>query len=191
VGRSRRPGSEPFRPSRAEVAAAHGRTIPDVIGPGLRLLFVGINPGLYSGATGHHFARPGNRFWKALHGAGFTDHVYSPFDDRELLRIGIGITNLVARTTATADELTREELQAGAAALERKVRRWKPKVVAFVGVTAYRTAFDRRRAVIGPQDETVAGARVWVLPNPSGRTAAYQLPRLAEAFGELRASVYR
>src|SRR5437660_5290359 len=165
MARSRRssPEVDARKPSREEVAAAHGKTIRDVIGPGLRVLFVGINPGLYSGATGHHFARPGNRFWKALHGAGFTDHVYSPFDDRELLRLGIGITNLVARTTATADELTREELQAGAAALERKVRRWKPKVVAFVGVTAYRTAFDRRRAVIGPQDETVAGARVWVL----------------------------
>src|SRR5437879_11096262 len=135
---SRRPASTPipWRPTREQIAAAEGSTVPDVTATGLRLLFVGINPGLYSGATGHHFARPGNRFWKALHGAGFTDHVYSPFDDRELLRLGIGITNLVARTTATADELTREELQAAAAALERKVRRWKPKVVASVGVTA-------------------------------------------------------
>src|SRR5205814_7435065 len=107
------------RPTREEVAAAHGRTIRDVVGPDLRVLFVGINPGLYSGATGHHFARPGNRFWKALHGAGFTDRIYSPFEDHDLLRLGIGITNLVARTTANADELSPAELREGGAKLER------------------------------------------------------------------------
>ncbi len=181
--------AERWRPSRGEVAAAYGTTIRDVIGPGLRVLFVGINPGLYSGATGHHFARPGNRFWKTLHGAGFTPRVYSPFEDRSLLDLGIGITNLVARTTPTADELTSEELRDGAATLERKVGRWKPEVVAFVGVTAYRMAFRRPRARIGPQEETLVGARVWVLPNPSGRTAAYQLPQLIEAFSALRASL--
>src|SRR5437016_2874804 len=170
------------RPSRGEVAAAHGRTIRDVIGPDLRVLFVGINPGLYSGATGHHFARPGNRFWKALHGGGFTDRVFSPFEDRSLLELGIGITNMVARTTATADELTPDELRAGAKTLERKVRRYRPRVVAFVGITAYRIAFGRPRAKIGPQEATIADAKVWVLPNPSGRTAAYQLPRLIEEF---------
>jgi double-stranded uracil-DNA glycosylase len=177
------------RPSRDEVAAAYGATIKDVVGPGLRVLFVGINPGLYSGATGHHFARPGNRFWKALHGAGFTPRVYSPFEDRSLLELGFGITNLVARTTPSADELTVEELRDGAAKLERKVRRWKPETVAFVGVTAYRMAFGRPRTRIGPQEESLAGARVWVLPNPSGRTAAYQLPQLIEAFSALRASL--
>jgi double-stranded uracil-DNA glycosylase len=181
--------AEKRRPSREEVAAAHGRTIRDVIGPDLRVLFVGINPGLYSGATGHHFARPGNRFWKTLHGAGFTPRVYSPFEDRSLLELGLGITNLVRRTTATADELTVDELRAGARTLERKVRRWKPDVVAFVGVTAYRMAFGRPRARIGPQDEPLGGARVWVLPNPSGRTAAYQLPQLIEAFSALRDSL--
>src|SRR5436309_6215702 len=139
------------RPSREEVAAAHGRTIRDVIGPGLRVLFVGINPGLYSGATGHHFARPGNRFWKALHGAGFTEREYSPFEDRSLLELGIGITNMVARTTAAADELTPDELRAGAMTLARKVRRYRPHVVAFVGITAYRIAFRRPRATIGPR----------------------------------------
>ena len=171
------------------MAAAYGRTIRDVIGPELRVLFVGINPGLYSGATGHHFARPGNRFWKALHGAGFTPRVYSPFEDRALLELGIGVTNLVARTTATADELRPEEYREGARKLERKVQRYDPADVAFVGVTAYRVAFGRRRAKIGPQDERLAGARVWVLPNPSGRTAAYQLPQLIEAFSALRRSL--
>jgi TDG/mug DNA glycosylase family protein len=180
---------EQRRPTREELEAARGKTIRDVLGPGMRVLFVGINPGLYSGAVGHHFARPGNRFWKSLHGAGFTDRVYSPFEDRELLRLRIGVTNLVARTTATAAELGAEELRQGATRLERKIRRWRPRVVAFVGVTAYRIAFSRPRARIGPQDETVAGARIWVLPNPSGRTAAYQLPQLVEAFAELRAFV--
>jgi TDG/mug DNA glycosylase family protein len=179
------------RPSRDEVAAARGKRIRDVIGPGLKVLFVGINPGLYSGATGHHFARPGNRFWKALHGAGFTDRLYSPFEDRDLLKLGIGITNIVARTTPAADELTTEELRKGGALLERKVRRYRPDVVAFVGVTAYRTAFRRPRAAVGPQEERIGGAPIWVLPNPSGRTAAYQLPRLIETFSELRRAIRR
>src|SRR5437660_8742053 len=193
MARSRRssPEVDARKPSREEVAAAHGKTIRDVIGPGLRLLFVGINPGLYSGATGHHFARPGNRFWKALHGAGFTDRLYSPFEDRSLLRLGLGITNMVARTTATADELTADELREGARILERKVRRWKPQIVTFVGVSSYRIAFGRPRARIGPQEEVLAGARVWVLPHPSGRTAAYQLPQLIETFAELRAATQR
>ena len=189
MGRAKPHRSEPFRPRRDEVAAAHGRTIPDVIGPGLQVLFVGINPGLYSGAVGHHFARPGNRFWKTLHGAGFTDRVYSPFEDGELLAHGVGITNLVGRSTATADELTPEELRRGAVKLEAKVRRYRPALVAFVGVTAYRIAFGRPRASIGPQEEMVAGARTWVLPNPSGRTAAYQLPRLIETVAALRRAV--
>jgi double-stranded uracil-DNA glycosylase len=189
TARQRRPSGKPWRPTREQVAAAEGRTVPDVIGPELDVLFVGINPGLYSGAVGHHFARPGNRFWKTLHGAGFTHRVYSPFEDRSLLQLGLGITNLVARTTPSADELTAEELREGAEKLERKVRRSKPRVVAFVGVTAYRMAFRRPRAKIGPQDETLAGARIWVLPNPSGRTAAYQLPQLIEAFSALRASL--
>src|SRR5262252_779513 len=134
------------KPSREDLIAAAGRTIPDVVAPGLTVLFCGINPGLYSGATGHHFARPGNRFWPALHGAGFTRRVLDPSEKEELLEAGFGITNLVARTTAAADELTDEELRAGRKRLERKVKRLRPKVLAVLGVGAYRTAFAKPRA---------------------------------------------
>jgi TDG/mug DNA glycosylase family protein len=179
----------PWRPSPAQLAAAVGRRVPDVIAPGLRVLLVGINPSLYSGAVGHHFARPGNRFWRALHGAGFTERVLSPFEERELLPRGLGITNVVARTTARADELTREELRGGARTLGRKVHRYRPAVVAFLGISAYRAAFRRPTAVAGPQPESIGHSLVWVLPNPSGLNASYQLPRLVEAFGSLRASL--
>ena len=168
---------------------ARGKTIRDVVAPDLRVLFVGINPGLYSGAVGRHFARPGNRFWKTLHRAGFTDEELSPFDQRRLLEHGIGITNLVARTTASAAELSSEELRAGAVALQRKVKRYGPRVVAVVGIGAYRSAFDRPRAKIGPQSETIESARVWVLPNPSGLNANYQLPALARWFRALRRDI--
>ena len=160
-----------------------------MIAPRLDVLFVGINPSLWSGATGVHFARPGNRFWRALHRAGFTDRLLSPFEGRELLKTKIGITNLVNRATPSADELSREDFQSGARKIERKVRRYRPKVVAFVGMGAYRVAFARPRARGGEQEETIAGARVWVLPNPSGRTAGYQMPALARAFRDLRRSV--
>jgi TDG/mug DNA glycosylase family protein len=150
------------------------------------VLFCGINPGLYSGAVGHHFARPGNRFWKALHGAGFTPEVLSPFEERRLLEGGVGVTNLVDRATANADEVTPDELREGGRRLERKVRRLRPGVVAFLGVTAYRMAFGRPKAIIGEQPERIGETRVWVLPNPSGRTAAYQLPALVEAFRAVR-----
>ena len=176
----------PWRPTKEQLAAARGKRIPDVIGPGLNVLFVGINPGLYSAAVGHHFARPGNRFWKALHQSGFTPDLVSPFDDESLLAYGVGITNIVERGTAAADELTREELEAGARRLNRKVCRYAPLHVAVLGVTAFRAAFRRPRAAIGPQPEGVCGSRLWVLPNPSGRTAAYQLPELVAAFSELR-----
>lgn len=178
--------SVPWRPTREQIAAAYGRRIGDVIAPGLDVLFCGINPSLYSGAVGHHFARPGNRFWKALHGAGFTDRVLSPFEERQLLGAGIGLTNVVNRATATADDLTPDELREGARRLERKIRRYRPAWVAVLGLTAYRSAFARPRAGIGPQPERLSGARVWVLPNPSGRTAAYQLPALIEQFRRLR-----
>jgi len=168
------------------VLAAAGGTIPDVIAPGLRVLFCGINPGLYSGAVGHHFARPGNRFWPALHRAGFTRRLMSGFDDAELLEVGCGVTNLVARATASAAELTGEELMSGARTLERKVRRYKPRWVAVVGIGAYRTAFKRPRAEMGPQQERLAGAGLWVLPNPSGLNANHQLPELTDAFARLR-----
>lgn len=162
------------------------RAVPDIIGPGLRLLFVGINPGSVSGATGHHFARPGNRFWPTLFGAGLTPRLLRPAEDAALLELGIGITNLVARTTATAAELSDEELRAGGERLRGLVERFCPSTVAFLGKGAYQTAFDRRAVEIGPQSEPFMGSEVWVLPNPSGLNAHYQLPRLIEAFRPLR-----
>jgi len=182
---------EPWRPTREQLEAARGATVPDVIAPGLRVLFVGINPGLYTAAVGHHFARPGNRFWKALYAGRFTDRLLSPFDERELLDRGVGITNLVGRATAAASELTGDELRAGAATLERKVMRHRPAIVAFVGIGAYRTAFGRPRAAVGPRSETIAGARVWVLPNPSGLNANHQLPELGRLFRSLRDEAFR
>ena len=175
----------PWRPTKAELDAAYGRRIRDVIGPGLRVVFCGINPGLYSGAVGHHFARPGNRFWPALHLSGFTPRLLTPFEERELLGLGLGITNLVNRTTARADELSREELVAGGRSLRRKLARHRPRFIAFLGLGAYRTAFDRPAAGVGPQAEAIAHTRVWLLPNPSGLNAHYQLPDLAAVFAEL------
>lgn len=174
------------RPTKAELEAAAGRTVPDVIRPGLRVLFCGINPGLYSGATGHHFARPGNRFWPALHRAGFTPRLLSPWEEKRLLDYDLGITNLVARATASAAELTPEELKAGRRRLEAKVRRYAPDWVAVVGIGAYRTAFERPRAQIGAQPESVEGSRLWVLPNPSGLNANHQLDDLVRIFRALR-----
>lgn len=176
----------PRRPTPAEVQAAKGRTIRDVIRPGLDVLFCGINPGLYTAATGHHFARPGNRFWPALHDAGFTRRRLFPWEQDQLLEVGCGATNLVARATATAAELDDEELRAGGRRLVRKVRRYRPLVVAIVGLGAYRVAFDRPRATLGLQAETVAGATLWVLPNTSGLNANHQAKDFAKAFGGLR-----
>jgi double-stranded uracil-DNA glycosylase len=181
--------SERPRPTREEVAAAQGRTIPDVIGPGLKVLFCGINPSLYSAAIGHHFGRPGNRFWPALHAGGFTPRLLSPSEDTKLVRFHLGLTNLVARATAAADELTAEELLKGAALLEAKVRQYQPRVVAFLGVGAYRTSFSRPRADLGRQREKLDEARLWVLPNPSGLNAHYQLTDLGKLFARLRRSV--
>lgn len=174
------------KPTRDQLAAARGRRVPDVIAPGLNVLFCGINPGLYSAAVRHHFARPGNRFWPALHAAGFTPRLLSPFEERELLDHGCGITNLAARATAAAEELSDDELVAGAGRLARKVCRYRPAFVAFLGITAYRTAFARPRADLGRQPERLAGAGVWVLPNPSGLNAHYQMADLARLFAELR-----
>jgi TDG/mug DNA glycosylase family protein len=160
--------------------------VPDVIAPGLRVLFCGINPGLYSGATGHHFARPGNRFWRTLHEAGFTDRVLSPAEERELLDVGLGITNLVTRTTASAAELNDDELRAGAARVREKIVRFRPRWLAVLGVSAFRIGFDRPRAVVGRQPEAIRETGLWVLPNPSGLNAHYQLPELVAAYRPLR-----
>ena len=174
------------RPTKQELADAVDKQVRDVIGPDLRVLFCGINPGLYSGAVGHHFARPGNRFWKVLHRAGLTERELSPFQEREMLGSGIGITNLVRRTTASASELGRDELRRGAIRLGRKVQRYQPAIVAFAGMGAYRVAFGRPRAGLGRQPEPLAGAVIWLLPNPSGAQAAYQLDDLVRAFRALR-----
>jgi TDG/mug DNA glycosylase family protein len=157
----------------------------------LDVLFCGINPGLYSGAVGHHFARPGNRFWKTLHASGFTDRVLSPFDERDLLPLGIGVTNLVDYATAGADELSAADLRRGGETLERKVCRLLPTFVAFLGITAYRTAFGRKSAGIGLQPVLICSSGVWLLPNPSGLNAHYQLDDLAAAFSELRRAAMR
>jgi TDG/mug DNA glycosylase family protein len=179
----------PARPTKAELAAAYGKAIPDVIGPGLKVLFCGINPSLYSAAVGYHFARPGNRFWPALHAAGFTERRLLPSEQAELLCAGFGITNLVARATAAAEELSDEELQRGARVLGRKVKRYRPALVAFLGVTAYRTALRRPRAVMGRQAAQIAETAIWVLPNPSGLNAHYRLADLARLFEEMRLAV--
>jgi TDG/mug DNA glycosylase family protein len=165
--------------------------VADVIRPGLRVLFCGINPGLWSAAVGHHFARPGNRFWKALHLGGLTPRLLAPDEEDELLGLGLGITNLVERATAGAAELGPDELRAGGSRLAAKAAASRPEVVAVLGVGAYRTAFDRPKAAVGPQPEPIDGSRAWLLPNPSGLNAHYQLPDLAEAFAELRAGLTR
>jgi TDG/mug DNA glycosylase family protein len=177
------------RPSPADLAAAAGRSIPDVVAPGLSVLFCGINPGLWSAATGRHFARPGNRFWPALHRSGFTPRELRPDEQDDLLGYGLGITNLVARGSARADDLTPAELAAGGRMLVRKIRRLRPTWLAVLGVGAYRSAFGHRSAAVGSRDERLGGARVWVLPNPSGLNAHYTLDRIVVAFAELRAAV--
>ena len=174
------------KPSRDDLAAAADQTIPDLVGPDLRVLFSGINPSLYSAATGHHFARPGNRFWPALHRSGFTDRLLHPSEQFVLPAAGLGITNVVARATARADELSPAELVEGGARLAALVDRWRPAYLAVLGVTAYRTAFGRPKSIMGPQDHTIAGVPVWVLPNPSGLNAHYTVDGLATAFAALR-----
>jgi double-stranded uracil-DNA glycosylase len=176
-------------PSREELLAAAGRAIPDVLAPHLDVVFVGINPGLYSAAVGHHFARPGNRFWKTLHGAGFTDRVLDPAEDTELPSLGLGVTNLVARATASAAELGPGELRRGRDRLQRVAEELRPSFVAVLGLGAYRIAFARRHATEGRQVEPLGPATVWLLPNPSGLNAHHQLPDLIERFAKLRCAV--
>ena len=174
------------RPTRDELEAATDLLVPDLIAPDLRVLFCGINPGLYTAAIGHHFGRPGNRFWPALYAAGFTDRLLSPYDEHELLARGYGITNVVARATARADELTNEELLEGGRAMVAKVKRYRPRIFAVLGVGAYRVAMGRKDAKVGEQPETIGESKLWVLPNPSGLNAHYQSDELARVFRELK-----
>lgn len=176
----------PRKPTSEDLRNAYGLSIPDLIAPNLEILFCGINPGLYSGATGLHFARPGNRFWPALYAAGFTERLLAPHEKERLLASGYGITNLVRRTTATAAELGDEEFRAGRRELARKVRKYSPRWVAILGLGAYRSGFERPDAKPGRQPGQVGSAGLWVLPNPSGLNANHQLPQLAAMFRELR-----
>ena len=175
-------------PSKAELAGAYGRVVPDLVRQDLRVLLVGINPGLWSGWAGLHFGRPSNRLWVTLHEAGFTDRKLRPEQTDELLRAGIGVTNLVNRATARADELSDDEIRAGVPRLTATVERWHPRSVAVLGITAYRIAFGRPKAVIGPQPQDLAGVPLWVLPNPSGLNAHYQQPALSEEYAKLAAA---
>jgi len=173
-------------PGKEEIRKAANKTIQEVIAPNLKILFCGINPGLYSAAVGHNFARPGNRFWPTMFKARFTDRLLSPSEERELLDYGYGITNIVRRATASADELSKDELIEGAKRLKSKVQRYDPGYLAVVGLTAYRTAFKSPKAMIGLQEETIANTLIWVLPNPSGLNAHHQLPDLIKYFSALR-----
>lgn len=175
-----------WKPDKQQIAAAKNKRIPDIVAPDLQVIFVGINPGLYSAAVGHNFARPGNKFWPAIFRAGFTDRLLSPFEEQELLRYGCGITNIASRATATASELSPGELRNGARLLVRKMKRLNPRCVAIVGISAYRVAFDRPKARLGLQEEKIANSMLWIVPNPSGLNAHYQLPAIVEHFGELR-----
>jgi TDG/mug DNA glycosylase family protein len=179
---------QPFfkKPSKEEVAAAVGKKVPDVIAPRLRILFCGINPGLYSAAVGHHFARPGNRFWRGLKEAELTDRLLSPYEEAELLRVGIGITNLVGRATATADQISTGELKRGRRRLEEKIRKYRPRIVAILGMGAYRKASGSKKVETGAQEAKIGTASLWVLPNPSGLNAHYQLSDYARLFRELK-----
>ncbi|MGO8945133.1 MAG: G/U mismatch-specific DNA glycosylase [Syntrophobacteraceae bacterium] len=181
---------QPFKPTKEQVLAARGKSVPDVIAPGLKVLFCGINPGLYTAAVGHHFGRPGNRFWPSLHQAGFTPRQFSPFEEEELLIYGFGIVNIVEHATARADELTAAELTRGGAVLEDKIRTFKPLFSAILGFGAYRMAFNRPKALPGLQPEKLAGiSYAWVLPNPSGLNANYQMKDLVRMLKELKTSV--
>ena len=179
------------RPTRSALQAAYGAPVPDLVGPGLAVLLCGINPSLWSGAVGRHFANPSNRLWPALHAGGWTQRRLDPSETGEVLAAGLGITNLVRRATARADELGDDEVRAGLAAVEALAERWRPAVVAFLGLGAYRTATGDRRAAVGRQPGLLGDSQVWLLPNPSGLNASWQLPRLAEAFADLRRAAGR
>jgi double-stranded uracil-DNA glycosylase len=176
----------PWKPTKAQLLAARNKSIPDLAAKNLIVLFVGINPGLYTAAIGRHFGRPGNRFWPALYGGGFTPRLFSPFENSLLLDLGFGITNIVKRATARADELTDDELRAGGRRLQAKVKRWRPTVVAFVGIHPYRIVSGIKDARVGLQKDLFGGSHAWVLPNTSGLNAHYLPAALARLFGDLR-----
>lgn len=178
------------QPRRVELLAAYGLTIPDLISAHLRVLLVGINPSLWSGHAGYHFARPANRLWRTLHEAGFTPRQLHPSEYDQLLAAGVGVTNLVARATARGDEVTSAELRAGAGSVATLARQFRPAYVAFLGLTAYRTAFGRPKARVGLQPEPLGPSTVWLLPNPSGLNASYQQPELTAAYQQLRDAAY-
>ena len=175
-----------FKPSKEDLRDAINRTTEDLIDYNLKILFCGINPGIWSGATGFHFAKPGNRFWKALHLGGFTERLLHPSEEYELLENGYGITSFCKRTTARADELTAEEFVEGGRNLIKTIKKYKPRNLAVLGIGAYRTAFCKPKAKLGLQDEKIGSANVWLLPNPSGLNAHYQLNDLAKLYGEVR-----
>ena len=179
----------PPKPTKADLEAAVHKTVPDLVAPNLTVLFCGINPGLYTAALGHHFGRPGNRFWPALHGAGFTPRQFTPWEEHELLPLGYGITNLVPRTTAAASELRPDEYVAGGQRLTTLVQHHTPRVVAFLGIGAYRSAFGRPKALLGLQPERLGASRLWALPSPSGLNANHQLSDLVALLRALRAWV--
>lgn len=181
-----------WKPTREQILAARGKTVPDLIAPGLRVLFCGINPGLYTAAVGHHFARPGNRFWPALHRAGFTPGLFSAFEEEKLLPRGYGIVNLVEHATARADELSAQDLARGGRGLVEKIRLYRPGFCAVLGLGAYRTAFAHPEATPGPRPEKIGGvSRLWVLPSPSGINASYPMEDLVGLLRELKAVVDR
>lgn len=174
------------RPTAEELKEQVGATMPDVIASNLRILFCGINPSVYSAVVGHHFARPGNRFWKALHLSGFTPRLYSAEEDRRLLELGLGITNIAAPATTAATDLPPVHIRAGGKILRKKVLRHKPRYLGVLGISAYRVAFDQPNAALGLQPLTIGETHIWVLPNPSGLNAHYQLADLANLYRELR-----
>jgi TDG/mug DNA glycosylase family protein len=178
--------NKPWKPTKKQLLDAADKSVRDVIAPDLSVLFCGINPGLYTAAVGHHFARPGNRFWPTLYAAGFTERLLSPFDERELLKRGYGITNVVNRATATADMLTKDELIEGGERLRAKVLRYRPRILAVLGLGAYRAAFAQPKAAVGRQEDLIGKTILWALPNPSGLNANYQRPDLMKLFQELK-----
>ena len=177
-----------FKPTKQQIESAKNKTIDDVIDFNLKILFCGINPGLYTAAIGHNFGRPGNRFWPSLFEAGFTPEIISPFDEKKLLNFGLGITNFVARATARADEIQKEEFIEGGKILKEKIEKYKPEILAVLGIGAYRIAFNKPKAKTGLQKEKIGETKIWVLPNPSGLNASYNFERIVESLRELKAA---